>query len=395
VFGSEQEMYEFGTESAEGVPIDLPLDWSTSQRARREWTQGPVPRAEWLELGRQLWDAIPPEVQGQLLEVDPGHVRRLKISSPSPAIDDLPWEWLNDGGPGPPFALRPEIRLARSVPLRLQVPPMTVETPVRVLLMLTNPKDERLLDGWAEIEAVRPGLEQEPYRLEPLGEPTWEALVHMLHDYQPHIVHYIGHAGIARGHGNLILHDDYGGSHWISAAELAQALPVTVRLLCLSTCFTAPNYQILGLPRFAQAGVQHQLPTMVTNRYPIRDESVRAFWQAFYTSLAENHGNVNDAIHAAGQTVAEMPGIEADWGSFSLVIRDQTGQAFWLQEAGTESATRREEEIKAQLASRLASQMAQQVRGFGPDTPDIVVKQLEEEVDWARDLTEGLRREEP
>jgi hypothetical protein len=39
--------------------------------------------------------------------------------------------------------------------------------------------------------------------------------------------------------------------------------------------------------------------------------------------------------------------------------------------------------------------MAQQVRGFGPDTPDIVVKQLEEEVDWARDLTEGLRREEP
>jgi hypothetical protein len=387
VFAGEEEMFE-SSRSAEGIPISLPLDWLNEMKvSRADVTRALTPSPVLLDLGRRLLAAIPDSAKQPLFEASIYQPCRLKISGNSPLIGDLPWEWLSDEKG--PLALRPEVRLVRSVPLRLQTPPLTVEPPVRVLLVITNPKDERLLNPFQEIEAVIQRLQAPPYTVRVLEEPTWEALEMALKD-EPHILHYIGHAGIDRGEGNIILHDSRNISHWISGPDLSQALPLTVRLLCLSTCFTAPNYQILGLPRLAHTAASYRLPTTVTNCSPVDQMSVRTFWGEFYAALEMENGNVNEAFHRAQGAVATSTADNATWGSFSLVIRDRSGEVFRLEAAGASSKERQADEIQAQLASRLANDLAVQMAVLGAEASDSLRETVAKEILMASDLTKKV-----
>jgi hypothetical protein len=388
VFRSEQEMFESRGRSASGVPVLLPMEWLGSDqgsRSERSRSRSSASLQEYQDIGRRLWEAIPYWSKSTLLEATPDHPCRLKISSDSDLIDDLPWEWLNDKPTRLPIALRPGTSLVRSIPIRMAIPPISVKPPLHVLLVLTNPKDERLLDPWREIEAIRPRLGAPPYMLRVLEEPTWEGLVRVLREEPPHIVHYIGHAGVAQGEGNIILHDWNNRTHWITGPELAQVLPLSVRLLCLSTCFTVPNYQILGLPRLAHTSVTYRLPTTLTNRYPVEEGGVKLFWSTFYDSLAVNRGNASEAFRSAQRkTRKSIPG--TDWGSFSLVIRDQSGEALRLEEAGEKLEEDFATTIQAQLASHLANDLAERLSSFGPESADVVKRLYEDTAARASDL---------
>lgn len=394
VFGNEQEMFDsYRSRTVPGDQIDLNKYWLSPYSRSQSVQRNICPAVgEMEEQGRMLWEAIPYWSKSPVLEATPDKPCRLKISSNSPAIDDLPWEWLNDGT-GKPFALRPEIRIMRSVPVRLAVPPVSIEPPLRVLLILTNPKDEKLLVGYLEIDAVRSQIKDPYYDLRILDEPTVDALSEAL-KFEPHIIHYIGHAGVSLGEGNLILHDYNNRTYWINVAELERLLPLSVKLLCLSTCFTARNYQILGLPRLAHASVSYGLPTTVTNRYPVEGPGVSKFWEVFYRSLGLHKGNVNEAFHEAQQSVAETFGMKADWGSFSLVIRDQTAEVIIIEEGKAHSKEKFAAEIQAHLASSLANDLAESLRGFSTEKGEIVREQFEVTAKRVSDLIEQSRKEE-
>jgi hypothetical protein len=195
----------------------------------------------------------------------------------------------------------------------------------------------------------------------------------------PHILHYIGHGGLTHGDGNLIFQDADRRSRWVDAVELAQLLPSSTRLLCLSTPFTAQNYQVLGLSHLARALGLVTLPTTITNQYPVREASVRAFWGAFYNELAEQDGNVNEAMHEAQRSAAEADLNIADWASFSLVVRDQTGVSFDLRRSSVDPHRRRGTELAAQFSAQLANDLASQVQILGEDTPKVLREQYEAE----------------
>ncbi len=393
VFSSEDKFFRteppgLPDRPTQAFPIRLPLDRLKEMKVSRgEVTQSWQSSSVLMEMGRQLWEAIPDEAKQTLHEASAELPCRLKISSDSPLIDNLPWEWLSDATG--PLALRPEVRLARSVPIRIMPPPLTVEPPLRVLLVITNPKDERSLNPDQEIKAVIQELQAPQYKVQYLENPTWEALETALKE-ECHILHYIGHAGLDRGEGSIILHDYNNVTHWICGSELSKALPLTVRLLCLSTCFTAPNYQILGLPRLAHAPASYRLPTTVTNSAPVDEMSVKTFWKKFYSSLTQENGNVNEAFHGAqGDVAANSPG-NAFWGSFSLVIRDQSGEAFRLEGASPRDKEQLAAEIKAQLASTLANELSMQLSVFGDKAPDSMRKTVEKEITRAADLTKKV-----
>ncbi|MBN2549269.1 MAG: CHAT domain-containing protein [Anaerolineales bacterium] len=385
VFNSEQEMFE-RRGKREPYLVVLPMDWARhAAKMRSKLGEGSsLPPDLLLQGGYLLWQALPPEARQPLEQAVSDQPVRLKISSNSPTIDDLPWEWLNDGS-RPPFALLEEVRLSRSVPIRLAMPPMSIQPPIRVLVVLTNPRDQSLLDPVRELKAIRSRLSRRPYKVRLLDEPSFSALAEALQE-GPHIVHYIGHAGVDRGQGNLILHSASDVTQWISAPELSKLLPPTVRLLCLSTCFTAPNYQILGLPRLAHATANYRLPTVVTNRYPVQEAGVRLFWRAFYAGLVQQDGNVNEGFHLGQSAVAGDPDTQADWGSYSLVIRDQTGEALRLERATEKSPDQYTAQIQAQFATQLANDLAQQLRAYGDSAPENLQKLFEEEADAAASL---------
>ena len=281
------------------------------------------------------------------------------------------------------------MRLARSVPVPVAIPPLTVEPPLRVLVIVTYPGDEARPNVYAEIDAISARLRAAPYQLTVLSEPTMENLFEALQQ-ETHIVHYVGHAGLDRGEGNLILHDSRGSSRWISAAELSKVLPPTVRLLCLSTCVTVPNYQILGLTRLACAAASYRLPTTIANRYAVSEAGVRRFWEVFYDRLPAVNFSASEACHAAQQAVAVKTGGGTDWGSFSLVIRDQLGEPFRLEQPGGRSESRHFLETQAAMTSQVANDLAEALESFGPDAPESLRSTFEEQAGKADALAADL-----
>lgn len=394
----ETELYESlerkqsSSGDEKGLPIALPVSKSPSEsksqinfRGRRERNQPFEARAS----GDRLWQALPEEIKNFLRDSinSPNNPLRLKIYSTHPAVTDLPWEQITYGA-GSFLALHPNVRLVRSVPVRLSTPPLTVAPPLRVLVVMTNPKDERLLDPYGEQQAVAKRLFNSPdYDLQILGEPTLEALQHELSQNPPHVLHYIGHAGIRNGQGCIILHDPNKMTYWMSANQLAAMLPTTVRLVCLSTCFTAENYQIMGLSRFAHSPARLQLPTMIANQFPIDGQSAETFWDAFYTELIIWRGDIGEAFHKARLATAQNPS-SADWTSFQLVLRDGAGKGLHLvQTQKADDSLRFATELRAQMAVQIANSLAEQVRVLGDDVPSEVRDLYETETARASDLT--------
>jgi hypothetical protein len=388
VFNSEQELFETRPEAVQRYPVYLPAQ---SMAAVKGMSQSAVPAQmlsapELSGLGHGLWLNIPDEAKGQLTAATPDAPCRLKIASSSPAINDLPWEWLNDGSQ-PAFALRPEMRVVRSKPVRNPPPPLIIEGPLRVLLVVASPSDEGLLNAQAEIDAIRPRLDGSPYELSVMIAPTWQELVDAMKTQEPHILHYVGHAGIALGEGNLILQDAENRSHWICGQDVSLVLPVSVRLLCLSTCITVHNYQILGLSRFAHTATEYRLPTTIANLYPVGEAHVRRFWETFYDSLAVTRGQASEAFQAGQRAVVDLAPNDGDWSSFSMVVRDQSAELFRvaLHSAPPNYAA----QVQAQIASSLANDLAQHIASFDIDKMGFVKKAFEETAQRAIDLSEG------
>jgi len=388
-FKWEEEVYFSGRESqrASGEFFSLESVLPRTGPSQSRWTRRRVPVSEARAMGRRLWDSLPVSVQRSLIMAQSPHRPvQLKVCSSIPAVSDLPWEWLSDGQE-PFIALRPGVRLTRSVPLRLPVPALSVTKPLQVLVVLANPEVGGLNLG-RELDAVTEGIEAAGCRLQVAQERSIAGLQHLLDRDPPNVLHYIGHAGLSHGEGNLILQDRDARSYWLSATQLSELLPPSVRLLCLSTCFTVDNYQITGLHRLAQAPTLLKLPTVVANQYPVSEQAVRVFWRVFYRALLDD-GNVNEATALARKAVAETESAFADWGSFSLVLRDQSGVSFAF---GPEEAHpgKRAEEIEAQFAVRLANDLAEQVYAFGESTPPGLRRQYEVETERASGFLEGL-----
>jgi hypothetical protein len=391
VLADEEEIYRLPSEEPGGTGYTVRLPrWRQGRTTGTRREMQPVSQEEARSKGQELYVALPEKVVAPLLgPSDDGRPWRLKITSTAPQVTDLPWEWLSDGK-GQPLALRNNVRLTRCVPVRFQTPPLTAARPLQVLLILTNPKDERLLNPTDEINAVTPGLVAPNYNLSICMEPTLEAVRTHL-KAAPHIVHYIGHAGIENAEGNLIVHDALDRTYWMDGSEVALMLPSSVRLICLSTCFTAPNYQVLGLPRFAHAPPEIPLPTMVTNRYDVGGESVKVFWKAFYSALVKHQGNVNEAVHVARQATAAVQAQSADWASFALVLRDQIGESLRLAERPeTELAHRNALEFQAQYSARIANELAVQIRLLGPAAPSKLLARLTNEEQRVAEVLQRL-----
>jgi hypothetical protein len=369
-----------------GRPTGLAVDLSELLgRGTRGWTRERSNTDAASATGQRLWSALPPEARAS---VAAGDLLRLKIATDVPAVGDLPWEWLHDGNDF--VGLRPSIRLVRSVPVRVPTPPLSVAGPLKVLLVVPNASDERLLDAPTEIEAVMAGLRGAEYDVDIVEYPSEEVLRHSVERDPPNIVHFIGHGGLNHGEGSLILQDPDGRSRWLSATDLASILPASVRLLCLSTPATTENYQILGLSHLARAAGLVALPTTITNQYPVGPEGAERFWTAFYGALVGERGNVNDAVHQARLATFGATGWFADWGSFSLVVRDQTGVSFDLGRTAPETEARRSIELAAQYSSQFANDLAQQVTSLGDDAPAGLLELYEVEHSRAEKFIEDL-----
>jgi hypothetical protein len=387
----------FGATAPHQVEVEISpprpfLDTALAGPQQQSWRRQPIEEANAKRLGGGMWQSLPPMVQDDLRQRpgDTGPVL-LKIGCTLSGVDDIPWEWLRKGD-GQPFALDPNARLVRCVPVRYAAPPLSIQLPIRVLVVITNPKDERLLEPQRELQVLQEGLRVRggSYDVQQLLEPRTEALAAAL-EKEPHILHYIGHAGVSHGAGCIILHDEYSGTEWIPATRLSAMLPASVRLLCLSTCVTTQNYQIEGLPKLAMASSDTPLPSTICNQYPLQPDSAEAFWRTFYPALLAQDGSVLEAFHEARAAVSKAgPVATCDWASFCLVIRNRSGHPFRLS-AGGEDSNRFASEIQAQFAARFANNLADRLRYYGGDAPEQLKRSVDDAWGTLSNITRTLK----
>jgi len=232
-----------------------------------------------------LWRLIPPATQAEIMGA-PDPVQLIIVSGDR-TIDLLPWELLS-GLEKAPLGLS----VARLVPFLLQPPPLSVVLPIRLLLVTSSASDERAFSD-REAAVLRSCLKPAVYDVKEISNATVTSAAEMTHQFDPHIVHYIGHGGIVGGEGAVLLRDETSGStNWIRAGQISQALPVSTRLFCMSTGFSQRNFDITGLVRFAHSSASVRLPTCVLNRADVDETGAIAFWSGFYDALGVSGGNV-------------------------------------------------------------------------------------------------------
>ncbi len=151
--------------------------------------------------------------------------------------------------------------------------------PIKILFLAANPEDTVSLRIDKEVREIKQALLQTEFRDKFDLEQEWAVRVsdlqsHLLR-HKPDIVHFSGHGSRAN---EIILEDDFGGSHKVSEQALSQLFAVlkdNIRCVVLNACYSEKQ---------ARAIAQH-IDCVVGMSQAIGDEAAISFAVAFYQAL--------------------------------------------------------------------------------------------------------------
>ncbi|MDQ2741685.1 MAG: CHAT domain-containing protein, partial [Chloroflexota bacterium] len=142
-----------------------------------------------------------------------------------PELADLPWEYLYNPAISSFLALSVDTPLVRYTDRLGRITPLAVQPPLKVLAMISSPRDYPSLDvegEWEKLSTTLGALQQRGLVALERVEPTLGALQQRLLGGQYHIFHFVGHGGFdPQGEeGVLILEDESGRGRKVTAHQL-------------------------------------------------------------------------------------------------------------------------------------------------------------------------------
>lgn len=253
-----------------------------------------------------------------------------------PELADLPWEYLYNSTLSCFFVRSAATPLVRYPDLPRIIEPLTVKPPLRILVVISCPRDLPLLDAEGEWQKLREALRDLEQRglvvLERLEEATREALQQRLRRGEYHIFHFIGHGYFdEQAHdGMLLLEDDQGRSRPVGGQYLGTLLhdERTLRLAILNACEggrTSPSDPFAGT---AQSLVQQGIPAVIAMQFEIADKAAIILAHQFYAALADGYP-VDAALGEARKAFGREDDVE--WGTPVLYMRSPDGVIFDIQ----------------------------------------------------------------
>jgi tetratricopeptide (TPR) repeat protein len=260
----------------------------------------------------ELWRA-------RLAELRPRRQPLRLVIRPDPVtarpLLNLPWEYLHDGHDFLVLNWRtPLSRLPWGLPAE-PLPPLA--EPLRLLVLIaaslglsqdqvlnTAREEDLILSVLAE--ARRAG--RVTIEFTPNGSP--EALATALREFDPHVLHFVGHGVFVSelDSGLLLMERPDGHKRDVPNAEFAETLERrgrSLRLVFLSACQSAvaprnEGYTDLA-PRLLTAGV----PAVVAMQFSVLNRSAMAFGSAFYRGLADGEPVDAALTEARGRLAGE------------------------------------------------------------------------------------------
>ena len=257
---------------------------------------------------------------------------RLRLND-TPELAALPWEYLRGPAPYDFFALSAQTPVVRYLDLLQGEPLLQASVPLRILVVLSDPKDVAKLDVESEWDRLQSALADLQTRgliaLERLAGATLDSLQRRLRqtDAPVHILHFIGHGDYDEKQrtGGLLWEDAARYSRFISADILATLLydHPSLRLAFLNACEGARSGPADLFAGVAQTLVQKRLPAVIAMQYSITDPAAIHVAHEFYQAIAD--GYPVDAALAEARKALYREGNQLEWGTPVLFMRASDG----------------------------------------------------------------------
>lgn len=213
------------------------------------------------------------------------------------------------------------VRLSRSKPLAAR----TMHSPLRILLVISTPKDAPYLEVSREKalleESLDGAIKNNLVRLETIEHATNELLQGALRNFRPNILHFIGHGVLQRegpeaGQGALVLETEGGTTDLLSGNALRTMMgpDSSVSLAILNSCETG----IFGvgdtISGVAQTLVATGTPAVIATMRVILDQAALMFTREFYRSFVDGFPLEFSVIEARKYLSIN----QADWAAYAL-----------------------------------------------------------------------------
>lgn len=241
---------------------------------------------------------------------------QLEFDPEDVVLAQFPWELIHDAATFC-IPLKGGIELSRSIAFAVPPPPLTLKTPLRILLVSPRPRGEDEIVN--QSNAVQAGLAalaaagQVSYRT--LTPPTWAAFEEALYQETFDIIHFDGHGSFARHcpacgtphypsqqtcadckadmsqatpQGYLHFEDAVGQVDRANVTDMQVVLANSeVQLLFLSACGSGVVQGVSVFNGIAPALIRIGIPAVVAMQASPPDGSSTVFVQRFYDGLAK------------------------------------------------------------------------------------------------------------
>ncbi|HET6667447.1 MAG TPA: CHAT domain-containing protein [Intrasporangium sp.] len=271
----------------------------------------------------------------QFVAANHGRGLRLRIRFSDVAeLANLPWELLYDPDKHKFLCRHRAYPTIRMLDLPDPVAPFRVTGPLRMLVVISSPKDLPDLaveNEWIALqEELNPLVEAGRIDIERLPVPTLESLYAKASNKEFHVFHFIGHGGInANGEGHLAFVRPNGFQHKVPGSDLAVMLEHSpIRLAVLNSCEGGTVSAEDPFGSAAIALVEQGIPAVVAMQFPISDVAARTFSRRLYDSVAAGR-SVDLGVTLGRQSVLAIS--ETEWATPVLYLRVSDGVLFELE----------------------------------------------------------------
>ncbi|MEO5953177.1 MAG: CHAT domain-containing protein, partial [Chloroflexia bacterium] len=294
--------------------------------------------------GERLFKAVFTEevlgrLQSALSEADRNDERlriRLRLTD-VPELIDLPWDYLYNPALNRFLALGNDTALVRYLELPERVRPVTVQLPLKMLVVISSPNDFPQLDvsqEWVNMnEALSDLVGQGLVRVELMEDATMPELRRRLSKEQYNILHFIGHGAFDRQteEGVLVFKDENGRGRLVSGQQLGVLTHnhKSLALAVINACEGAKGDRSDVFAGTAQSLVQQGIPAVVAMQREITDDAAKVFAHAFYSAVAA--GNPVEAAMTETRIALYAEQLGLEWATPVLYMRAQDGRVFDLQ----------------------------------------------------------------
>jgi tetratricopeptide (TPR) repeat protein len=249
-----------------------------------------------------------------------------------PELAELPWEYLYIRDLDRFLVLSTRTPLTRYLALPLRERTLAVSPPLRILAVLSDPKDVPRLEveqEWAQLNrALSDLIEQKRIVLDRLDRATLAMLRKWLLEKEVNILHFIGHGYFVpeRNEGGLVFENDAGGHVNVTAEQLATVLHdhTPLRLVFLNACQGASSGSEDSFAGVAQKLGQQGVPVVLAMQFAVSDRSAIALAHEFYQAVA--HGLPVDSAVSEARKALYSDGDQFEWGTPVLFSRSPDGR---------------------------------------------------------------------